>query len=120
MNSKIKILDDYRTEKKSNEELLSENRYGSLHKRFDDLEDLIESKYDIFTVSQPKKASFKYILSLAISSGISGAMISLSIVSILGIISIDWRFFASIFFSSFGVSLASLLIILGVDDECYE
>jgi len=58
---------------------------------------------------------FLYIFTL-----LTGALFSLTIFSVVGLISPNWMFWAAILFASAGVTAGLLLILLGEDNERYK
>lgn len=120
MKSEMTYIRDYRATSNKHEEIVGEDIYMGLYRRFDKLENLITRGHD--SLLRLRKDTFqpKYAFVLFLSSLISGVALCLTIFSIAKIISIGWPFFCSIFFASGGLSVSSLIILFGADYERYK
>lgn len=122
----IKTLDDYRPSKTKENDVKDFYGYDDIHKRFDALEELILLENDvIIRKSKPKNnptktVDLKRLVAFLISTSIASASTCMVFVSLYNLISIGWQFFGAIAFASGGISLASFLILLGVDNDVYE
>lgn len=114
-------FEEYKVEKKSVEEIVSEDsKYDLILKRFDALEDRISPSENILLAKPKKEPDRVRIYGLFISTIFSGVALCLMFLSLAGNITVSWQFFASIAFASGGLASACLLILLGVDHEQYE